>query len=75
MAGRFYIILIFLLMEALLPLRSEKARLLSEEKKITDSGRLIHKLLANIVMVLHVTKPSKWCSDETRGLIGCISQT
>ena len=75
MVERFYETVIFLLIKALLPLRSEKARPLPLKKKKSQlSERHIHKHLANTALAfLHDTRPPKRCSDENRELTGCIS--
>lgn len=74
MVERFYVTVIFLLMKALLPLRSEKARPLPLKKNSQLSERQIHKQLANTALaLLHDTRPPKRCSEENRELTGCIS--
>lgn len=50
MVERFYVTVIFLLMKALVPLRSEKARPLPLKKNSQLSERRIHKQLANTAL-------------------------
>lgn len=54
MVERFYVTVIFLLMKALLPLRSEKARPLPLKKNSQLSERHIHKQLANTALLLYM---------------------